>query len=223
MPTAERQDQNTSARDSQRTRTKILRAATVLFAAKGPDATRVDEIAACAGVNKRMLYHYFGNKRELYLIVLSETYDCLGQISAEVIGKAKDVRELLDGILREYFGFLQQNPEFIALLNWENSTRAEGLRKIALSNPAKLSSPAKSFMIAMHRALDHEQKNFNIHEDVDIKYLIMACLALCSYYFTNRYTLSVVFDIDLDDPTSMEQWIEHVRRLILDGIVNTKA
>ena len=217
MPTAERQDQNTSARDSQRTRAKILRAATVLFAAKGPDATRVDEIAACAGVNKRMLYHYFGNKRGLYLSVLSETYDRIGQISAEIIGKAKDVRELLDGILREYFCFLQQNPEFIALLNWENSTGADGLRSI------KLSSPAKSLMIALHRALDKEQKSFNIHEDVDIKYLLMACLGLCSYYFSNRHTLSVIFDMDLDDPVYMEQWIEHVRRLILDGIFSKKA
>ena len=217
MPTAERQDHKTSARDSQRTRAKILRAATVLFAAKGPDATRVDEIAARAGVNKRMLYHYFGSKKSLYLSVLGDTSDRLSQISAEVIDKAEGVRELLDGVFQEYFGFLQQNPEFIALMNWENSSRAEGLRSLTSYDPAK------PFMIALHRAFDKEQKNFNVHEDVDIKYLMMACLGLCTYYFTDRYTLSEAFDIDLDDPVHMEQWIKQVRRLILNGITSKKA
>ena len=89
MPTAERQDHKTSARDSQRTRAKILRAATVLFAAKGPDATRVDEIAARAGVNKRMLYHYFGSKKSLYLSVLGDTSDRLHRLLGHSIAEAK--------------------------------------------------------------------------------------------------------------------------------------
>lgn len=211
------QHHETSPRNPRRTRARILRTATKVFAAKGPDAARVDDIAAQARINKRMLYHYFSNKEGLYLSVLTEVYDRIGQMSTEVIAKAKDVRDLLDGLLREYFAFLQKNPEFVALLNWENSSRAEGLRKI------KLSSPARSFLIAFHRALGKEQKNFNIHEDVDIKYLMIACLALCSYYFTNRHTLSVVFEMDLDDPINMEQWIEHARRLILDGVVNKNA
>jgi AcrR family transcriptional regulator len=217
VPTVGPENSSVSATAPQRTRTRILRAATMIFAAKGPDAARVDEIAACARVNKRMLYHYFGTKRGLYLSVLQETYERIGQISAEVIDKTRDVRELLDEMLREYFGFLQQNPEFIALLNWENSTRAEGLKTIA-----QFSNPAKPFMTAFHRALDREQKKFNIQEDVDIKYLMMACLALCTYYFTNHHTLSATFEMDLDDPACTQQWIDHVRRLILDGIVYRK-
>ena len=43
-----------------------------------------------ASVNKRMLYHY-GDKRGLYLSVLTEAYERIGQISMEIIGKAKDV------------------------------------------------------------------------------------------------------------------------------------
>jgi TetR/AcrR family transcriptional regulator len=216
VTTAERVPRKTSTRDPQRTRAKILRAATVVFAAKGPDATRVDEIAARAGVNKRMLYHYFGSKTNLYLSVLAETYDRLSQISAEVIEKAKDVRGLLNGFFLEYSSFLQQNPEFIALMNWENSTRAKALKSLAPPNPAK------PFLDALHRAFDKEQKNFNIHEDVNIKYLTMACLALCSFCFTDRHTLSAIFDIDLDDPVHLKQWIENGRRLILDGILSKK-
>ena len=204
-------------RNPQRTRARILRSATALFAAKGPDGTTVDEIAAHARINKRMLYHYFGNKQNLYLSVLRDVYHRLSQISTEIVAQAKDLRALLDGLLREYFGFLQQNPEFVALLNWENSHGAEGLKKIA---PTIAVAP---LINATREALNREMIGQDIRDGVDVKYLTMACLALCSYYFTNRHTLSVVFDIDLDDPANMEKWIGQIRILILDGVVNRAA
>ena len=61
-------------RDSTRTRAAILDAATREFTAKGLSGARVDAIAERAGVNKRMIYHYFGDKEGLYLAVLEETY-----------------------------------------------------------------------------------------------------------------------------------------------------
>ena len=53
-------------RDPAGTQKRILAAALKEFAEKGPAGARVDEIARLAGVNKRMLYHYFGSKDDLY-------------------------------------------------------------------------------------------------------------------------------------------------------------
>src|SRR5258706_265125 len=61
-------------RDPHRTRAAILAAATQEITAKGLNGARVDAIAARAGVNKRMIYHYFGGKEGLYLEVLETTY-----------------------------------------------------------------------------------------------------------------------------------------------------
>src|SRR5438552_8258301 len=55
-------------------RGRILRSAVAEFADKGLAGARVDEIAARARINKRMLYHYFGNKEALYLAVLESVY-----------------------------------------------------------------------------------------------------------------------------------------------------
>ena len=52
----------------------ILEAATREFAENGMGGARVDAIAERAGTNKRMLYHYFGDKEQLYLRVLEEAY-----------------------------------------------------------------------------------------------------------------------------------------------------
>lgn len=61
-------------RDPERTRAAILEAATKEFAENGMGGARVDAIAERAGTNKRMLYHYFGDKEQLYLRVLEEAY-----------------------------------------------------------------------------------------------------------------------------------------------------
>ena len=46
-------------------RSRILRAASDLFAQEGYDGVTVDEIAAHAGVNKALIYYYFSGKREV--------------------------------------------------------------------------------------------------------------------------------------------------------------
>ena len=57
------------------TRKKLLSAARREFAKSGLAGARVDEIAARAGVNKQLLYHYFGDKDALYLAVLEWVYE----------------------------------------------------------------------------------------------------------------------------------------------------
>ncbi len=61
---------NVKLRNPERTRERILRAALKEFAANGFTGARVDAIARRAAINKRMLYHYFGNKERLFQEVL---------------------------------------------------------------------------------------------------------------------------------------------------------
>src|SRR5580698_5403705 len=60
----------TALRNPERSRERILFAALKEFAAKGFAGARVDAIARRANINKRMLYHYFGDKEELFKAVL---------------------------------------------------------------------------------------------------------------------------------------------------------
>ena len=59
-----------TTRNPKRSRERILAAALKEFAAKGFAGARVDFIARRAAINKRMLYHYFGNKKHLFREVL---------------------------------------------------------------------------------------------------------------------------------------------------------
>jgi AcrR family transcriptional regulator len=55
---------------SAETRTRLLRAAADVFAARGYDGTRVADIAAAAGVSNGALYAHFGSKAELLVAAL---------------------------------------------------------------------------------------------------------------------------------------------------------
>jgi AcrR family transcriptional regulator len=59
-----------AGRNPERTRERILSAALKEFAANGFAGARVDVIARRAAINKRMLYHYFGDKEHLFREVL---------------------------------------------------------------------------------------------------------------------------------------------------------
>src|SRR5687767_3509661 len=61
-------------RDPERTRAAILQSAVAEFARYGLGGARVDRIAERARANKRMLYHYFGDKDALFLAVLEDRY-----------------------------------------------------------------------------------------------------------------------------------------------------
>lgn len=53
-------------------RARLLRAAELLFAARGYAGTSVHEITDAAGVNRALLYYYFEDKHSLYAAVIDE-------------------------------------------------------------------------------------------------------------------------------------------------------
>ncbi len=77
---------------SEKSRSRILKAATSIFAQKEPEGARVDEIADEAGINKRMIYHYFGSKENLYVEVLRYNYNKIYTLSKNAINYADDPR-----------------------------------------------------------------------------------------------------------------------------------
>jgi AcrR family transcriptional regulator len=63
-------------------RAVILDAAGRLFGARGFDGTRLDDVAAAAGVTKPVLYRHFADKRALYLALLRRHHDDLPGFTA---------------------------------------------------------------------------------------------------------------------------------------------
>ncbi len=99
-------------RNPGRTRGRILSAALKEFAAKGFAGARVDAIARRAAINKRMLYHYFGGKEELFRAVLRGK---IGERQAWAESLSGDPTETLPF----WFEAACKDSDWIRLLEWE--------------------------------------------------------------------------------------------------------
>lgn len=101
-----------SSRDPDRTRRRILAAALEEFSEKGFAGARVDAIARRARGNKRMLYHYFGNKEALFSAVLRHK---IAERRSWGASLPKDPSERLPF----WFDTACSDPAWIRLLEWE--------------------------------------------------------------------------------------------------------
>jgi AcrR family transcriptional regulator len=153
----------TSSRDPVRTRERILRAAQREFVAKGFAGARVDAIARAAAVNKRMLYHYFGDKEGLYRATLHESI----ATNLDLVAAAPaDPAELLPFL----FGRVAKRADAIRLLQWE--ALGAGNRK-----PIAEEERRKAWVEATERLREAQGAGL-LHGDLDAKYLVLALMAL---------------------------------------------
>lgn len=100
---------------------ELLDAALDLFVEKGYAATKVDEVAARAGVSKGTLFLYFPSKEELFKAVVRES----------IVGRFSEWSKELEA----YPGSTADMLRYSYSVWWENigSTRASGITKLMLS------------------------------------------------------------------------------------------
>ena len=198
------------ARDPGRTRAAILDAATQEFTAKGLAGARIDTIAKRAAANKRMIYHYFGDKEGLYLAVLEQTY---AAIRTAEVGLKLGGRDPVDG-MRELIAFTWQyflaHPEFLSLLGTEN---LHGARYLKQSQRIRdLHSPLVGMLSDL---LARGAKSGVFRSGVDPVQLYITIASLGFFYLSNRHTLSTIFGRDLGADDMIAARGKHVVDVVL--------
>lgn len=196
----------------EQSRKKILDTAIYLFSKKGFAGASVDEIVEMATVNKRMVYHYFGNKEKLFQAALATEYSKLEVLEIETLHPEEPIEKVLNDIVSAYFSFLQANPEFVNLILWENLNQGRNLdqMKIPLSK-----SPMLDLLI---KAVNAGKKNGAVRPEIDPRFLLISLIGNCMIYCSNRFTLSRALNIDLSSPKVLNQAKKAVADLLLNGI-----
>jgi AcrR family transcriptional regulator len=87
-------------------RSTIVEAAGRLFGERGYDATRLDDIAAAAGVTKPILYRHFETKQALYLALLERHRDDLARFAA-AIPERGTLERRLRAVLEVWFAYVE--------------------------------------------------------------------------------------------------------------------
>src|SRR5258708_2954250 len=124
-----RRARGSGPRDPERTSASILAAAITEFTEKGYAGARIDAIALRSGANKRMIYHYFGDKEGLYLAVVESAY--VGIRSAEAELRLTDLEpvEAIERLVGFTWDYFLAHPEFLSILSTENLHHAKFLKR----------------------------------------------------------------------------------------------
>jgi len=164
-------------RDSQR---KLLAAARQEFQQHGLAGGRVDRIAELAGVNKRLIYIYFGDKTGLFDAVIRENRRAIGE------AVTFDASDLPAYALRLY-EYWQAHPEAARLYWWRNLER---------SSTTEYEDAAYTEMVA---GIDRAQHAGRVDPTIPPPHLFALVLGLLQSWAVPTTTFSAGVDDDEHD------------------------
>ncbi len=200
-------------RNPQATRRKLLVAARREFAARGLAGARVDEIAARAGVNKQLVYHYFGDKDALYLAVLEWVYEEIRAHERELRLEGLPPERAIRKLIESSFDHLASHPDFIVLLNDENRGGARHVQ-----GSARLEAMHSPLVSLVSRILAEGVRTGVFRKGINPLQLYISIAALGYFYFSNTPTLSAIFGRDLGKPAERRARRRHVVDLVMHAL-----
>ena len=180
------------ARDPVATRQRILAAARTEFARLGLGGARVDAIAARAKANKRMLYHYFGGKRDLFLAVLEDAYGGIRAAERKLDLEHLGPLQALQTLVTFTWSYYLKHPEFLTLINSENLHKARHLKKSKV-----IGTMHEHFVAMVAGLLQRGAEQGVFRKGIDPVQLSITIAAIGYYYLTNRFTGAIIYKRDL--------------------------
>lgn len=101
-------------------RAKIIAAARELFLSDGFDRSSVDAVAAKAGVSKRTVYDYYGDKQNLLLAVVEESssavLDMIEQGISDHLWEFEDLEQALISFCEQIVASTNGSSDYMALI-----------------------------------------------------------------------------------------------------------
>ena len=213
MPDRRANGKKPQRRNPEATRRKLLAAARREFADSGLAGARVDEIAARAGVNKQLVYHYFGDKDALYLAVLEWVYEEIRAQERKLNLTGLPPRQAIRKLIESSFDHLAAHPDFILLLNDENRGGARHVR-----TSRRLEAMHSPLVNMVSKILSEGVRAGVFRKGINPVHLYISIAGLSYFFFSNTPTLSAIFGKDLAGAAARSARRKHVVDLVLQAL-----
>lgn len=200
---------------SARTRAAILAAAMEEFATHGYGGARVDRIARAAKLNNHALYYHFGDKEELFQAVLEHGYESLrANMEPRELG-TMEPEAAMAKIVSDVFEFVRRMPMHMAIAFDVNRNRGEDLTPAIRRH---VRAAARQLIDDIALVLKRGRAARRFADGIDAEHLYFSIFALCSFYFTNAYTISAGVGRDLLQPAAVRQRKQEIVRFVLAAL-----
>lgn len=189
----------TGSRNPRHSQERILESALKEFASKGFAGARVDAIARRARINKRMLYHYFGDKKGLFREVLRRK---MAERAAWVTSAPEDPADSL----LYWFRIACRDHQWVRLLEWEALQWGE--RKV-IDETHRQENMARAI-----QRLQQQQAKGLVSGEYDSGQLLLSLMALTAYPLAFPQMARLVTGLSVSDPEFQEQRELFLRRFV---------
>ncbi len=183
---------------------QVLGAASDEFARRGFEGARVDQIARRAGVNKQLVFYYYGSKRGLFQAVVAGAAGDLERALTELTIPSGRPLERIRRAVEAQFDYLAQRPDLVAL-------RSQGGR--AQGAPF---APAIKRVVVL---LAEGQGRGDVRDDVDPHVTAAQALVLMIGYLRHEGVIAASApSLIADEPALRERWRKGVVDLVVNGV-----
>ncbi len=209
--------------DAEGTREAILDAAEEIFAENGFDGARIDAIAAKAGYNKSLIFHYFGDKLGLYAEVLKRADRDTRELQERVLipllenegiaSNAQGFRILLETTVTILFDYLVEHPRLMRILLWE---QAEGWPTYV-----KIAAQFDTADVEQFEKLFHTARNAGfLRSDFAPAIQLTMVLQICQSYLTYIPLYQTLLpDEDFSSIAALERAREQLVKFVVAGMI----
>lgn len=164
--------------DTEKTKNDLMRVAIKVFNENGYANTRLEDVAAAAGVSRGAIYYHFGSKAEIFKAIVFENKDQTMKLMIETMENYNgNKREGLQKVFRKYLTLIETNEFFRDVETLVFKTELSGELKDVENLFKLLTSEGHGKLL---ETLKLGKEDGSIRKDIDIEAF---AFSLLSYHY----------------------------------------
>jgi TetR/AcrR family transcriptional regulator len=199
------------------TRDRILQAARRVFAEKGYEGTRIDDIVAQAKVNRALVSYYFKSKKNLYHLLFGELFHTWEELGAGFLKSKKSPPEKLSEFVDRITDFCIEKDDLHKIFLRELLNGQRNIQSQLLRNVLK-----KGFQFCT-QAIREGKKTADFSSRQDPSHLFFSILGCVTLYFILAELRQDFFGKRDFSSRGLAERREQVLDLIFHGVLNPQA
>jgi TetR/AcrR family transcriptional regulator len=189
-------------------RTKLIEAATPLFAERGYNGVGVRELANAAGMNISMISYYFGGKEGLYAAILNEQFAALKRVT-EIKEMDADPLQKFELYVRATVARYRKNPHLLRFYTSELTNPTPCFETVV--KPA-IRGVVQILIETFSEGLSHER----FREGLNPTDTVLALAGMINFYFLLEPATGELVD---HSQGRDEELIRHIMDIFAKGVL----
>ena len=196
-----------ATRRGERTRERIIEAATEVFARRGVHGTRVADIADRAGIAYGLVYHHFRNKEEILTAIFAERWAEYVAYLEELETLPAPFRERMRRLVHFWVETYRQEKDMMTVMINEITRSYEFLESHDIGAVLRAFDP-------IERIIAEGRARGEVRADLDPRLATYVVLGVAEMVLTGY----VIGSLPRDDPEAYARDEEQLLSLLIDGM-----